>query len=155
MGNCIWPLFNHAPGKIIHRIEVRAVWRPHSRWHEIMAFLAQKSHGFFLLVWQRAPSCCHTQGLPLATDLIQGIATSLITLMYSSEFTMRPLLKKWGGIHANRSWKHAHVSGHESKPLLTMTAISSSSCLPKGWWFHLKKKIIQIWSKLTSLAHFL
>ena len=49
-------------------------------------------------MWAGAESCCHTQGLPLATWLHQGITTLFSTSRYTLVLTFEPTSKMWGGM---------------------------------------------------------
>ena len=49
-------------------------------------------------LWGDAESCCHTQGLPPATWLHQGITTLFSTSRYTLVLTFKPTSKMWGGM---------------------------------------------------------
>ena len=49
-------------------------------------------------LWVSAKSCCHTQGLPSATLLHQGITTHFSTSRYTLVLTFKPTSKMWGGM---------------------------------------------------------
>ena len=73
---------------------------------------AKSYHSFWsqawvsLDLWAGTEYCYHTQGLPPATWLHQGITTLFSTSRYTLVLTFKPTLKMWGWHDVALTWNH-------------------------------------------------
>ena len=85
------------PNEVVQRVQVGGGGGLVREGYKVVALLLQPSLGS-LDLWTGVESCCHTQGLPLATWLHQGITTLFSTFTYTLVLTFKPTSKMWGGM---------------------------------------------------------
>ena len=82
------------PNEVVQRVQVGGGGGPVREGYKVVALLLKPS----LDLWAGTESCCHTQGLPPATWLHQGITTFFSTSRYTLVLTFKPTSKMWGGM---------------------------------------------------------
>ena len=78
-----------------------------------LSFWSQASVSLDL--WTGTESCCHTQGLPPATWLHQGITTLFSTSRYTLVLTFKPTSKMWGGMMWPSTWNNTKDHNNSQK----------------------------------------
>ena len=130
---CFWVAGGHVGDvldkwqkEVVQWVQVVGEGWPVREGFKVVALLLKPSLGLFGLV-AGTESYCHTQHLPPATWLHQGITTLLSTSRYTLVLTFKPTSKMWGGM----MW-HSAPPPPKSRPMRWAVPLSVE---PSGFAF--------------------